>query len=474
MRSMKLSATFLLSILLSAAVPSAWSADLLDAVRRGDHRAVRELLQNHADVNAAQPDGSTALVLAADRDDAEVAGLLVRAGANVNAANEYGATALSVACTRGNIAMIKILLEAKADPNAALLSGETPLMTAVDKGNADAARALVEHGANVNLKESRGGQTALMWAVANKHPEIVKLLVEHGADVRARSKGDFTPLLFAAQQGDVESGRTLLGAGADVNENRRKDRMTALMVAAAGGNNEFSILLLEKGANPDLTDEIGYTALHYAASDEKRVDVVKALLAHGANPNARTTRDAPRTNNSGVSSKGATPLFLAASLGNVETVRALIAGGADPFVTTDEKTAALHVATWGGSPYNRDWTEEEKKNLFEVTKLLVGLGADVNSAGEHGWTALHGAAYKGVDSVVRFLVEKGAKMEVFDEYGQTPLSIANAVITVGVNDYYYQSSRVVRKSTSDLLLKLGARPLAESGVRILDLFYKQR
>jgi len=108
--------------------------------------------------------------------------------------------------------MIKILLEAKADPNAALLSGETPLMTAVDKGNADAARALVEHGANVNLKESRGGQTALMWAVANKHPEIVKLLVEHGADVRARSKGDFTPLLFAAQQGDVESGRTLLGS----------------------------------------------------------------------------------------------------------------------------------------------------------------------------------------------------------------------------------------------------------------------
>ena len=132
------------------------------------------------------------------------------------------------------------------------------------------------------------------------------------------------------------------------------------------------------------------------------------------------------------------------------------------------------MATWGGSPYNRDWTEEEKKNLFEVTKLLLGLGADVNSAGEHGWTALHGAAYKGVDSVVRFLVEKGAKMEVFDEYGQTPLSIANAVITVGVNDYYYQSSRVVRKSTSDLLLKLGARPLAESGVRILDLFYKQR
>jgi ankyrin repeat protein len=200
---------------------------------------------------------------------------------------------------------------------------------------------------------------------------------------------------------------------------------------------------------------------------------VKALLARGANPNARTTKDSRGNTTQGVSTKGATALFLAASLGNVEVVRALIAGGADPFIMTDEKTAPLHVATWGGNPYAGDWTEEQKKNLFEITKLLVERGADVNSAGEHGWTALHGAAYKGVDSVVRFLVEKGAKMEVFDEYGQTPLSIANAVITVGSKDAYYQSSRVVRKSTSDLLLKLGAKPLAESGVQIFDLFYKQ-
>ena len=392
---------------------------------------------------------------------------LIRAKANVNAANEYGATALSVACASGNLAMVELLLDAKADPNAALLSGETPLMTAVDKGNLDAARALLEHGADVNLKESRGGQTALMWAVANKYPEIVKLLVEHGADVRARSNGNFTPLLFAAQQGDVESGRALLQAGADVNESRNKDRMTALMVAAASGHKEFSVFLLDEGANPGLIAESGYTALHYAASDEKGAELVKALLDHGANPNARTTKDSRPNTTSGVSLKGATPLFLAASRGNVETVRALVAGGADPFITTDERTAPLHVATWGGDPYFRDWTDEEKKNLFEITRLLVGLGTDVNAAGEHGWTALHGAAYKGVDSVVQFLVEKGATMEVFDEYGQTPLSIANAVITAGSKDAYYQSSRVVRKSTSDLLLKLGARPLAESGVQIL-------
>ncbi len=473
---MKSLARMILSILVSLMMPAASSADvrLLDAVLKGDRNAVRALLKNHVDVNAAQPDESTALMLAAERNDVEIAELLIRARANVNAANEYGATALSVACASGNVAVIRLLLDAHADPNAPLLSGETPLMTAVDKGDVNTASLLLEHEADVNVKETKGGQTALMWAVANRSPELVKLLVDHGADVRAHSKGGFTSILFAAQQGDVESGRTLLQAGADVDESSIRDRMTALMVAAASGHNAFSILLLETGANPNLIDESGFTALHYAASDRNGADVVRALLDHGAHPNARTTRDTRKNTTSGVSVKGATPLFLAASLGHVETVRALVASGADPFITTDEGTAPLHVATWGGDPYVRDWTEDEKRNLLDITKLLVGLGSDVNSAGEHRWTALHGAAYKGVDGVVQFLVEHGARMDVFDEYGQTPLSIANAVITVGSKDAYYQSSRVVRKSTSDLLLKLGARPLSQSGVQVLDRFYKQQ
>src|SRR5439155_15817127 len=115
-----------------------------------------------------------------------------------------------------------------------------------------------------------------------------------------------------------------------------------------------------------------------------------------------------------------------------------------------------------------------KKNLFETTKVLVELGADVNTTGEHKWTPLHGAAYKAVDAVVEYLVQHGAKMDVFDEWGQTPLSIANAVITPGIKDYYYQSSRVVRPTTIDLLLKLGSPPLEKSGVQILDLFYKEK
>ena len=472
---MKSPARMVLAILVSVMLPAASSADvrLLDAVLKRDKNAVQQLLKNHVDVNAAQPDGSTALMLAAERNDVEIADLLIRARANVNATNEYGGTALSVACAGGNLALIRLLLDAHADPNAPLRSGETPLMTAVDNGNRDAASLLLDRGADVNARETNGGQTALMWAAANRSPDIVRLLVDHGADPRARSKRGFTPLLFASQQGDVQSGRLLLQAGVDVNDRSSTDRKTALMVAAASGNRAFSVFLLEKGANPDLSDDGGFTALHYAASDKDGADIVRALLMHGAHPNLRTTRDSREYVYAGVNLTGATPLFLAASRGHVETVRALVAGGADPFITTDNGTAPLHVATWGGSPYSRDWTEDEKKNLFDITKLLVELGSNVNSVGEHGWTALHGAAYKGVDGVVRFLVEHGARMEVFDEYGQTPLSIANAVITVGSKDAYYQSSRVVRKSTSDLLLKLGARPLSQSGVQILDLFYKQ-
>ncbi len=464
-----LSATFLVPCLLCAA-----DLRLIDAVQRGDRDTVRELLRNRIDVNAAQPDGSTALLLAADRNDVELVDLLIKAGGNVNARNEYGATPLYAASGTGNITVLKLLLDAKADVNAPLVRGETPLMAVADKGNIEAVRLLLDRGADVNARESKGGQSALMWAVAGKHAEIVKLLLDRGADVRARSKGDFSSLLFAAQQGDVESGRLLLEAGAGINEARKSDRMTPLIVAAASGHYDFAVLLLNHNANPNLSDDGGRTALHYAALDEKRVDLVKALLNHSANRNPRTTKDSPRQYNAGVSFKGATPLLFAASRGNIETVRALIAAGADPFTTTDDKTAPLHVASWGGTPYARDWTEEEKKNLLAVTRLLVELGSDVNSAGEHKWTALHGAAYKGVDSVVQFLVEKGARMDVFDEYGQTPLSIASAVITAGIKDYYYQSSRVVRKSTADLLLKLGATPLAQSGVQTLELFSKER
>jgi ankyrin repeat protein len=165
---------------------------------------------------------------------------------------------------------------------------------------------------------------------------------------------------------------------------------------------------------------------------------------------------------------------MAAAVGNVEVARALIAAGADPFSLTDGKIAPLHLAAGVGPPLARDWNEQEMNGLFGVTTLLVELGADVNAVGEHGWTPLHGAAYKGMDRTVQLLVDKGARVDVVDGYGQTPLSIASAVITAGVKDYYGQTPRIVRPSTRALLLKLGATPLAESGVQVFGLFEEKR
>jgi uncharacterized protein len=489
---MKILIGLFLLVLVVAAAPA--DLRLVEAVKKGDHKTLRELLQNRVDVNSAQPDGSTPLILAANANDLEAADLLIKAAANVNARNEYGATPIFAAATSNNTAIIKLLLDAKADPNLALLSGETPLMTSVDRGNADAVRVLLEHGAGVNPKETKGDQTALMWAAAGKHPEIVKLLLDHKADTHAKSKGGFTALLFAVQQGDLESERALLNAGADPNDTRQSDGLSALILAAesfsaevANYNHEVPILLAEKGANPNAVDAKGYTALHYASgcmpdtntsckvelSDEKRVAVVKTLLAHGGNPNARVTPRGGRTGpaSDGVSLRGMTPIFFAAASGHPDVARALVAGGADPFAQTDLKTTPVHLAAGVGPPNARDWEVEEQKRMFETTKFLVELGADINAIGEHGWSPIHGAAYKGIDSIVQFLVEKGAKMDVFDEYGQTPLSITYSAITVGGRYAYGNSPRELHASTRDLLLKMGATPLDKSGVQILELFH---
>jgi uncharacterized protein len=492
-----------IAALLLVATTAAAGADLrlLDAVKKGDAAAVRALLAQHADVNARQPDGATALAWAAQRDDIESANLLIRAGANANLANEYGATPLSLACAKGSVVMVEMLLQAGANPNSALLSGETALMTATETGSLHTVNMLLDHGADVNAKEPKEGQTALMWAVAGRHADIAQALIEHGADVHARSRGGFTALLFAAQQGDVNSAKSLLAAGAEVNEKAPAPPVTTksapdsaaadaqsargygspkragdggaqsvpspLLLASASGQQEISLFLLDKGADANAADARGFTALHYAALRRNMLELVKALLAHGANPNARLSRNAPNT--AGISEMtvaGATPLLLASAAGNTGAIRALAAAGADLKIGTKENTTPLMVAA--GVGLFEDRKEEPQKAATEAVKLLVELGADVNAAGEHRWTALHGAAYTGANATIQFLVAHGAKMDVMDSFGQTPLSIAEAVVTPGVVNDAYKRGRAFRKSTSELLLKLGATPVAASGVQSVE------
>jgi ankyrin repeat protein len=450
------------AVWLAAGGKGAQTGRLVDAVEHQDKAAVRSLLQQHADVNAGQADGATALHWAAHWDDAETADLLIRAGANVNAANEYGVTPLALACDNGNATMVEKLLNAGANPNVKVLeSGETPLMGCARTGNREAVKALLAHGADVNAKETWRGQTALMWAVAERHAETAQTLIENGADVPARSKRGFTALLFAAQQGDLKVAQILLAAGAGVNEATPKDGNT-LVVAAAGGHASLASFLLDKNADPDVKDARGATALHYAAANRNMLELVKSLLAHRANPNTRLERNPPNQGEGAITMVGATPFLLAAAAGNAPAMRALAAGGADPRLATVRNTIPLMVAAGVGRYEER--TEAQYKNALEAVVAAVESGNDVNAADDNGWTALHGSAYTGANAIIEFLASKGAKMDVKDKFGQTPLSIASAVITAGLGQNADVRPRKYRASTVDVLLKSGATPLAASGV----------
>jgi ankyrin repeat protein len=443
--------------LISACASAVSGADLrlVTAAQNRDKPAVRSLLNERVDVNVPQADGTTALAWAAHWDDLETADLLMRAGADVNAANEYGVTPLSLACVNRNIAMVEKFLRAKANPNSPQLTGETALMTCARTGSVDAVRLLLEFGADVNAKESHRGQTALMWAAAEKHPEVVQALVQQRADVHARSTTGFTPLLFAAQQGDIESARILLSAGANVNETA-PGGMTPLLIAASSGRGPLATFLLDQGADANAADSRGYTALHYSASNRGLLETLKTLLARGANPNAQLAKG----------EVGATAFFLAATAGNVSAMRALAEGGADPLIRTKEDSTALMAAAGVGRYESR--SDAQNRNALEAVKLAAELGTDVNAVGENGWTALHGAAYTGSDAIVQFLVEKGAKPDVLDKFGQTPLSIAEAVVTKGLGELADVRPRRFRESTVALLLKLGATPTAQAGVEAVS------
>jgi ankyrin repeat protein len=474
-----------LIFLLSGASLAAPSDDfqLLEAVKKRSQKAVLSLLQSNVNVNAAQPDGATALMWAVHLDDLDTAELLIRAGADVNAANEYGATALWLACTNGNFEEVKMLIGAGANPNPALRSGETALMACAGRGMVDAIKLLLARGADVNAKEIQGRQTALMWAIAEKHPDVVRELIENGADASARTRDGFTPVLFAAYQGAPDSARMLLESGANVNETTLEG-MSVLAVATARRHETLALYLLEKGADPNVADRDGYTALHNAAA-ENMLGTVKALLASGANPNAQLIKN-PVRGDSHIIHVGATPFFLAASAHHIAVMHVLAANGADPRLATTgtvflsssngrrlrmvAETTPLMVAAGAGRYRNNypPFTEEEENRALEAVSLALELGADVNAANAYGQTALHATAYLGAEKIVQFLMEQGARLNVMDKFGQTPLSITERVHTVGLGDDFDMQPRIVYKNTTSLLLKLGATPLAASGVEIVQ------
>jgi ankyrin repeat protein len=466
---------------------------LIQAVKDADVESTRRLVKDHVDVNAPQGDGTTALHWAAYLDNLTIADLLIHSGAHVSAANDDGATPLHLACTNRSSTMVDRLLAAGANPNAKLLNGETVLMTCSRTGEAQTVKMLLAHGADVNAKESAHEQTALMWAAAEGHAEGVGLLLEAGADVRARSlvypstvvgeqtqragreklnytvlRGGYTPLLFAARIGDAESARLLLAAGANVNDSL-PDNMSALVLAAHSGHGNVGALLLEKDANPNAAD-IGYTALH-AAILRSDLYLVKSLLAHSANPNLRMTKGTPLRRastdfNLPATLIGATPYLLAAKFLEPEIMQILVDGGADPKITMPNGATPLMLAAGMGSFRSRRGNSviEPENRVLATVAAAINLGASVNEVNLAGDTALHAAASKGYDTVVQFLADHGAQVNVKNKRGQTPLAAAltsgrgrgGAVSVADVDVNGAPIPEGTHQSTAALLRKLGA------------------
>jgi ankyrin repeat protein len=429
---------------------------LIDAIKADDVAAVRALLDQRVDVNAVQADGTTALHWAVDRESGEIVQLLIRAGANVRAANRYGATPLWLASLNGNAGTIGMLLEAGADAASSSADGETALMVAARTGRIEAVNALLARGVDVNVKENWRGQTALMWAAAEGHAPVIEVLVAKGAEVNARSNGGFTAILFAAREGRIGAVEALLKAGADMNDSlpvRRRPNAPAapeagvnvFLLAAANAHYELAAWLLDRGADPNAAPQ-GYTALHQVSWVRKAgiagsnnpapqgsgnmdsFTFVRKLVSKGAALDARVTKR-PNMGVTTLNSIGATPFLLAARTADAPLMKLLAELGANPLLTNEEGSTPLMVAAGLGTnaPGEDPGTEPE---VLDAVKVALALGNDLNAVDKNGETAMHGAAYKHVPTVVRYLADRGARQDVWNRpnsKGWTPLKITEGI-----------------------------------------------
>jgi ankyrin repeat protein len=508
------------ALLLTMASPGFAATKLVDAVKRGDVNAVRTLIAQKADVNAPDADGSTPLHWAAQRDDVAMADLLIAAGATVKARTRYNITPLSLACTNGDAKLVDRLLKAGADPNETSEEGQTALMTASLTGKPDAVKLLLETGANVNAVEPYKGQTALMWAASEGNTAAVDLLVAHGANVKTKSKSGFTPLLFAVRNDHRDAADLLLKHSADVND-AAPDGTSALNMAVVNAYFDLAAFLLEHGANTNAPDPRG-SALHTLAWLRKpgsdgaagvgntghapplpsgrmtALELAKALLEHGANPNVRvgwkentfgkeggTARNPPniQLGRHLLSYIGATPFYVAAKNGDVPYMKLLADHGANPTMTTKAGITPLMVAAgldyWEGESPG-PFTGVSEAERLEAVKLAVSLGNDVNAQADFGnypmtgdtaytllyyphniddllelgvgdprWsgaTPLIGAVVSGQPSIVQWLLDHGARADAKTKLGWTPLLVAEGVFFANAKKEFPQAAAIIKKA----------------------------
>ncbi len=430
---------------------------LSDLVRSGQREAVLAAITSpDIDVNAADPDGATALLWATYKVDHELVRALLKAGAKPNVTNHFGASPLAEAVKLADVDLVRMLLDAHANPNSPNQDNQTALMLASSLGSVQVAKLLTSKGADVNAVESFRGQTALMWAAAENHPEVVELLLAHHADVKLRAKDDdwprqmtsepraqfrqtggLTALLYATRSGCYRCAVAIIKAGADVNQ-PNPDGITPLINALDNRSYDIAMFLLDRRANPGAWDMTGRTPLYVAVdmnsyggpngagsgnfqgfgegppparppNKANAMDVVNRLLAMGVDPNHELTRMRPNGNGRGrfadYMMRGCTgPLMLAAMMYDDEAIKALLAHGA----------------------------EVNAPNVFQITPLMAAAGMSGASRGGVGSAIIGGGGHQKVDVQARaiktidLLLDAGASINtpVTDSHSHTAKLVA--------------------------------------------------
>jgi ankyrin repeat protein len=477
---------------------------LVKAARAGDAKAVAALIQQATDVNATAIDGTTALHWAVRADDLATVDALIRAGAQVKKTSRHGVTPLYIAADQGNAAMITRLIAAGADANGTDITGDTVLMAAIRSGDIAAVRALLDAGSNVDTAEPQVGHTALMWAVREDRPELVSLLIQRRAALELKTRtgvrpavrppgagggshgvgivrggvppqgeqsptpGGMTALSFAAREGRLEAARLLVDAGADVNA-ADANGIAPLLMAISNRHTPVAALLLARGANPNAADWWGRTPL-WSAVDMRNLDLdsrtlengverapalelIEALIAKGADVNARVKEFPPQRRYmmplgslAWVDFTGQTPFVRAALSADVPLMKLLLSKGADPAITTFNGTTALMAAA--GVNWVIGQTYSESPSMWiDAVKLCLELGGDVNAVNAMGLAAVHGAANRGSDDIIELLARHGARLDIKDKEGRTPMTWAEGV-------FLATNSPVAKPSTMALIKKL--------------------
>ena len=453
--------------LMSIVIFGAGRSDVADAAMKGDKTAVRTLIQQKADVNAAQPDGATALHWAVYRGDKELAEMLISAGANVKAANREGATPLWLASINGDAAIIGALLNGGADPNERLPLGRTPLMAASRTGNVDAMKVLLDRGADANARETMRGTTPLMWAADEGHPAAIQFLIQRGADIKARSnpaergkgpalgKADDPRKAVAAQGAALAAGKlspelgALRAAGAVAGDVDQNDDAA---VAAFGGRGQ-----------PQPKDGGELTPLVYAVRAND-LESVKVLLAAGADVNQ-------------VTGYGWSPLLVATQNRYYKLGVFLLDHGANVNIPNKGGWTPLYLATDNRNIENGDYpVRKSDMDHLDFIKVLIDRGADVNARmkdstetrtvftnqwlDENGATAFLRASQSGDVVLMKLLLAHGADPLIKTTLGVTALDVAAGI--GWVEGITYEWSEPQTLEAVKLLLDLGLDPNSQA------------